>query len=159
MNEQNYPDVTGVQRNPRMARMLFAPRAGELQAISDYTYYSIVFADTMPELSALFEDISLTEMRHFRLLGDLIVALSGDPVVNLRLHTAPLGLTEDNDSRAPVAAVRVVESLLRDEEAASREYARLAAAFQNDPAAAAILTRLSADEAGHARMLRRALSR
>lgn len=157
MNEQNYPSVTEVQRSPRAARALFAPRADELSAISNYTYYSIVFDGSMPELSALFEQISLTEMQHFRLLGELIDALGADPVVNMRLRTAALGLTEDEDSRAPVAAVRVVESLLRDEEAAAHEYARLATVLEAEPAAAAILTRLAADEAGHARALRRVL--
>ncbi len=157
MNEQNYPGMTGVIRAPRLARSLFPPRADELSTISDYTYYSIVFADSMPELSALFENISMTEMHHFRLLGELIDALGADPVINVRVHNSPLGLTEDEDSRAPVAAVRVVESMLRAEEAASREYARLATLFGSDPAAVAILTRLSADEASHARMLRRAL--
>lgn len=157
MNEQNYPTVSGVRRAPKLARSLFAPRADELSAISDYSYYSIVFENSMPALSELFENISMTEMIHFRLLGELIDALGADPAVNTRIHNTPLGLTEDEDSRAPVAAVRVVESMLRGEEAASREYARLAALFQSDPAAAAILTRLSADEATHARMLRRAL--
>lgn len=158
MNGQSYPGTGGVRRAPRLARSLFAPRADELSAISNYTYYSIVFESSMPELSELFDEIALTEMRHFRLLGELIDALGADPVVNMRLHTVALGLTEDEDSRAPVAAVRVLRSLLSDEEAAAREYARLAAVFEDDTAAAAILTRLAADETAHARALRRALN-
>lgn len=157
MNDQSYPGITGIIPAPQLARSLFPPRANELCTISDYTYYSIVFSDSMPELSVLFETVSKAEMLHFRLVGELIDALGADPVINVRLHNSPLGLTEDEDSRAPVAAVRVVEAMLRAEEAASREYARLATLFGADPAAVAILTRLSADEASHARMLRRAL--
>lgn len=159
MNGQSYPSTDGVKRTPRLARALFAPRADELSAISNYTYYSIAFERSMPELVELFDIIALTEMRHFRLLGELIDALGADPAINMHLRTTALGLTEDEDSRAPVAAVRVLRSLLHDEEVAAREYARLAGVFEDDPAAATILTCLAADEAAHARALRDALRR
>lgn len=155
----NYPSVAGVHPDSRLARELYRSRAGELGAISDYTYYSIMFDPVMPGLAELFERISMTEMKHFHLLGELILALGEDPSIAVRLKNEPVDLIGDAPCKAPKASKRVLTSLLADEEAASREYARIATLAADNQPAAAILTRLSADEAYHAKALRQALNR
>lgn len=75
-----YPEIRCAEKNPRTALLLsasFAGPHGELTAILTYMRQNIIFADENNTIAAIFECISLTEMRHFHQLGKMIHMLGG----------------------------------------------------------------------------------
>ena len=106
-NARPYPSIDGTTCNCRLACELARQHSAELNAVSEYIYQSIVFAGTMPQLSDMFDGIALDEMHHFRMLGELIRLLGGDPAVRTAVRNrGGICLREDRYSRAPVAAAR-----------------------------------------------------
>ena len=142
------------QKNIPLANEAARARAGELNSISEYLYLSIVFADALPELSEYFERLSMEEMHHHRSLGELILRLGCDPAERSAVrNSGRINLCEDRDSRAPVAATRALKNNIMDERRASENYRRLAAIAERcgDLASASLFSKLSADEARHAK--------
>ena len=79
-----YPQFCGcVAHDPKMARAVLELYEEELYAISAYTYRSLLC-----DRSDLFQDLSRDEMRHFRLLGELILALGGNPMIRTQVRVA-----------------------------------------------------------------------
>ena len=78
-----YPELRVERQNPKYASLLslaYAGQDGELSAILNYTYGSLVCADAYPEmLSDTLRCVSNVEMHHLQMLGKLIVMLGGDP--------------------------------------------------------------------------------
>lgn len=153
-NKREYPSLDGTIKNCRLAGELKRQYFCELNAVSEYIYQSIMFKEALPELAAIFEDIAIDEMRHFRLLGELMRLLGRDPVINTTLRTdGGLMMCTDLESRAPVAAARELERNIADERAAYKEYLRLGslAELLGESPAAALLRSFSEDEQAHLR--------
>lgn len=147
-----YPSAEGVRKNPRLINGVAAARCDELNAISDYVYYSLILAECYPALSELFEKLSMTEMLHFRLLGQVVLALGGNPCVRCRVGGSSVCVP-------PTACdvKRLLENAIEGEKKACAEYKRLAAESCCDKSAETIFCRLASDEESHARMLEAAL--
>ena len=77
-------------RDLRIARLLEDCYRAELGAVAAYTYRSLVTEPRSRELADLFDRIAVDETEHFLLLGRLICALGGDPVIQTRVHTVSL---------------------------------------------------------------------
>ena len=144
--KKEYPSLDGTTCNFRLACEVARQQAAELNTISEYLYQSIMFRETMPGLSDMFDGIALDEMHHFRMLGELINRLGGD--VRGR---GGICLREDKDSRAPVAAARTLGCNIAAERAAYNEYIRLASLAERmgQLPAAALLRRIACDERSH----------
>lgn len=141
-------------RNLPLACEVARARAGELYAISEYLYLSIIFADAFPELSEYWNKLAMEEMHHHRALGELILRLGGDPAERCAVrNSGRINLCEDRDSRAPVAATRALKRNIADERQASENYCRLASIADRcgDTSAASLFRKFSADEAKHAK--------
>ena len=148
-----YPETDGIMRDPSLISSIAAARLSELGDISDYIYFGLMLDGSYPGLSELFEKMAMTEMRHFGILGKMIICLGGDPAVRTR-HSNPFyGKPERIDCPA---VKRIVSGALESEQAAMKNYLKLAAST-SDKAASALLERIAADEEHHARMLSRAL--
>lgn len=78
-----YPEVCVTESNINYARLLssaYAGDGGELSAVLQYTYGHLVTEGIEPsQLSAVLSCVSVTEMRHLEILGELITKLGGDP--------------------------------------------------------------------------------
>ncbi len=82
-----YPEVE-VQKNLADSKLLmpnYAGAAGELTAITTYSFQSFISLKN-PELVTIMEEISRTEMHHFKLLGTTIFKLGGYPVMGGRTY-------------------------------------------------------------------------
>lgn len=142
------------QCNVPLASEAARARAGELNAVSEYLYLSIVFAEALPELSEYWSKLAMEEMHHHRALGELILRLGGDPAERSAVrNSGRINLCEDRDSRAPVAATRAIKNNIAEERRSSENYNRLAALAERcgDTSAAALFRKFSADEARHAK--------
>lgn len=148
-----YPSAEGIMKNPRLINGAMAARCDELNTISDYVYYGIILAECHPALSELFEKLAMTEMLHFRLLGQMILALGGNPCVRTRVNSASVCVPPTTCD-----VKRLLESAISGERKACVEYKRLAAEACGDKVAEEIFCRLASDEESHAKMLCAALN-
>ncbi len=148
-----YPDTDGIMKNPSLINPISAARLSELGDISDYIYFSLMLEEINPTLSELFDKMAMTEMRHFWLLGKMMIKLGGDPAVRTR-HSNPFyGKPERIDGQT---VKRIISSALEGEQSAIKNYLKLASSIP-DKAVSVLLERIAADEEHHARMLSRAL--
>ena len=153
-NDRNCCNCNKPQKNIQLANEAARARAGELNAISEYLYLSIVFADALPELSDYFSKLAMEEMHHHRALGELILRLGCDPAERSAVrNSGRINLCEDRDSRAPVAATRALKNNIMDERRAAENYRRLAQMAERcgDLAAASLFSKHAADETRHAK--------
>ncbi len=147
-----YPSLEGTAANCRLACELMRSHAGELNAVSEYVYQSIMFDETMPELAEMFNEIAMSEMQHFRLIGELIRLLGGDPALRTAVrNSGGLVMREDKSCRASVAAARELRRNIADELASYNEYIRVASLAERmgQLPASALLRRIAADEREH----------
>lgn len=153
MNEYN-ERTCACRKNVILANEAARARAGELNAVSEYIYLSIVFADAIPELAKYFEKVAMEEMHHHRALGELILRLGCDPAERSAVrNSGKINLCEDCDSRAPVAATRALKNNIADEKRSAENYRRLALMAERcgDLSAAALFSKHAADESRHAK--------
>ena len=149
-----YPDTDGIMRSPAFVNDVAKIRLSELSDVSDYVYYSLMLEEGYPELSSLFDKMAMTEMRHFLILGRMLIRLGGDPAVRVRQSNPFYGKPERLDANA---VHRMLSVSLEREQNAMSIYKRMACAMVCDTAASALLDRIAADEEHHARMLSRAM--
>ncbi len=78
-----YPPADVKEKNLYYARLLlnnYAGQNGEMTAITQYLYQHLISEECYGELSDSLECISIVEMRHLEMLGELITKLGGAPL-------------------------------------------------------------------------------
>lgn len=134
----------------RFMRGLDSAYIGELEGISDYIYYSLLSENNYPGLYQLFENHALDEMRHFDMLGSVILDLGGNPVINANIRTKPVYINNDNEDME--SALTMIERSLKGEYDGIEGYKRLIEMAPND-AVRGILGKILIDEERHVREL------
>ncbi|MBQ7346756.1 MAG: hypothetical protein IJW55_02265 [Clostridia bacterium] len=144
-----HPTLQGcVVRDQRFARALEESYLEELYAISAYVYRSLLTAGHNKALSELFEELAKDEMRHFRLLGELILALGGNPTICTQLRVgSPDGM---GNSCAPTCrgTSRMVSDSLREEKRGIDRYQTLMGRTQ-DRVVRSVISHILSDEHRH----------
>lgn len=157
-----YPSVDGVMPNTELATMLmsdFAGRNGELTGISQYTYQKLYFEKMgYKDLASAFGAISVTEMIHFDLIGQLIFALGGDP----KYYSVSPGGKQMWWSGSFVdyskGITKILLDSIADEKYGIRQYQKLKE-YTNDDIVHSILTRIILDEEKHIEILKDLLNK
>jgi rubrerythrin len=142
------------EKNVPLAQELIRARAAELNSISEYCYQSIVFADHLPEASRLFDSIAQDEMRHHRILGELILKLGCDCAERSAVrNSGRICIKEESYCCALSALKQALCSNVRDEMRAHASYRRLAQMAQNcgQITVSDILFEIANDESRHAK--------
>jgi rubrerythrin len=148
-----YPSLDHLHRDPRMARLLFRGYYDELTAISTYTYNSIILTDLCHGAATLFSTLSMTEMRHFRLLGEAIRRLGGNPSIRTDLRITSFEPCADSSHPHTESVCRqMIKNAINAEQTAAWEYRALACKTR-DETLKQLLCRLANDEEEHASML------
>ena len=94
-----------VARDPAMARALSGLYGRELLSVAINIYRSVVVSVKDPLCGRLLERIAQEDCAHFRLLGELILALGGSPALRTVVRTdarrcpAAVGLDGDGEAR------------------------------------------------------------
>ncbi|MDD6266057.1 MAG: ferritin family protein [Clostridia bacterium] len=73
-----YPEINPNEKSREKAMLLlplFAGRVSEMTAINTYIYQSMITKKEDPSLHDMLECISITEMKHFDILGQIIYEL------------------------------------------------------------------------------------
>lgn len=78
-----YPEIVDPVKNMKTVKVLknlMSGYDGELRAILQYFYQSSICNKIQPEISDIFEEISIVEMYHLELLSHAIVDFGGEPM-------------------------------------------------------------------------------
>lgn len=149
----HYPPTDCLRKDPRMARLLFRAYYDELTSLSAYTYNSILLADPRPAVAALFQSLSMTEMRHFRLLGEAIRRLGGNPSIRADLRVTSFETCAESPHPQTEAVCKcMVRNAICAEQTAAWEYRALAGKTA-DEGLRRLLCALAHDEEEHEAML------
>ncbi len=128
---------------------LYAGPCSELTGVLQYLYDAMVFQKECPEASAIFDALALDEMKHLRLLGELLLSLGVCP-----RYTASPGWWNASPSvlSYETCLERAVCRAAEGETADAARYRRLAESLC-DEGIAALFLRLAEDEEMHLEML------
>ena len=76
-----YPEIKVNRKNPILAYKIFNLYAGNVSELTDINQYSFqsIYLNEYIDLSNILKTISITEMEHLRILGNLIKALGLNP--------------------------------------------------------------------------------
>jgi bacterioferritin len=149
-----YPEASASKENSELASRLsalYAGRYSELSALAGYTYQHLVLKDKYSYIADTLECLSITEMKHFELLGKLIVSLGGDPLIG---ETDRRRLYYWNGSYAESALRldRVIADDIRNERRAVADYSAFLN-YSEDPGVNAVIERIIKDEEHHIEIL------
>ena len=148
------PSLMGcVAQNKGFARMLEGAHLHALYSFATMTYRALLAERCDRRLSMTFDEIVRDESEHFRLLGDLILALGGSPAIRAQLQVERL---EPNDGQGmppdQLSAYLIAQSLREKKRCVDRLQTLMGRG--QDRIVRSILAYLIADEERHMEMLR-----
>ncbi|MEG0854122.1 MAG: ferritin family protein [Angelakisella sp.] len=146
--QETYPEIQACPRNEHNLQIicpLYSGTLSELSAIMQYNYQHLVLRARCNEVSEIIHEISMVEMHHLNLLGCAIIAMGGNPkYVNPNTKSFWNASVVCYDEELCKA---LLTNLTQETEAHQAYMA--AAAKVNNPALAALLRRIAADEKIH----------
>ena len=132
-----------IAHDPKMVRATEELYVEELYAISAYTYRSLLC-----DRSDLFMDLSKDEMRHFRLLGELILSLGGNPMIRTQIRVEACELDRREAYASPKGCRQMLADSIREEKHAIDRYQTLMGCT-NDRIVRSVLSGIVDDEQRH----------
>ncbi len=140
------PTLRGcVARDPKFAQALSEVYRHKLYEVAAMTYRSLIAEQSDAAAAGVFDEIAIDTAEHFRLLGDLILALGTDPCIQMHLSV----------ERAPrhrhTASDLSMQMALEAKGEKKRSIDRLQTLMgrTSDRVVRSILTHLLADESRH----------
>ena len=149
-----YPKITESNLNRYDTQMILKLYADKLVSIHDYIYYSLIFAESVPDLADIFECISIAEMRHFKLYAKLLLLSGVHPGYKVLLPY----LKKSGHSNNSLNTVDVLDNMHTSEQL-SASNTRLVLSQANDQSAVRVLKRIVADEDHHEKLLSELIKR
>lgn len=144
-----------VVRDYRMARALGELYQSELYTIAAYLWRSLMSEKHDRDLSDLFDLFAREEIEHFRLVGELISALGGIPMLYTQIRIDPSRYVEKTGTQ-------FLERLMRE---AIRDGKRMVDCYQtlmgqtNDRVVRSVLSHIISDEHRHIEQLRKEIDK
>lgn len=83
--DKPYPQITNANDSPQtvaIIKNLANTRSGELRAVLQYVYQSVVADSVEEEIASIFEEIGINEMMHLDMLMHAITEFGGIPEYN-----------------------------------------------------------------------------
>lgn len=148
-----YPPVRVQQENPRYAAAMLSNMAAcssEMSAVSLYVYNGLLTKDCFPEYSTCFEKISMVEMHHLHLFGELALLLGTDPRLWSMKNDKPV-YWSPSCNRYPERIIPLVKNALAGEKETIKTY-KEQCSWIKDCYISDILQRIILDEELHVRI-------
>lgn len=164
MNEENncrlnlpYPEIRVQSRNTNYAALLsndYAGQISEMSAVSQYMYQHLVTENE--KISETVECISIVEMMHFEMLGELIYKLGGNPKIAAQNNCACRYWTSQYIDYCPDAKYYLKTNIENEEKAIANYMKRIEQI--NDCYIREILERIILDEEHHIKIFSQLLN-
>ena len=153
--DQPYPSLDDVKEDRKALRIVspaYAGRDGELTAILQYVYQSVLLGANGKEREAkLLLDIAVVEMHHLQILGTLITKLGAPPVFTA-CPPYPVSYYSASCVNYTRSLASMISADICAEHDAISEYTRMLCGLKN-PAVAAVIERIREDERLHLNLL------
>ncbi|WP_077534432.1 ferritin-like domain-containing protein [Massiliimalia massiliensis] len=145
-----YPEVNITMKNPQLLIPLsldLASAGGELTAIYQYVYQSIMIKESHPLISETLMRIAIVEMHHLNLMGQMMKGLGGSPraVSNFAGRSTPWNGTMPSYTKD---IKRMLQVDLKGEQDTYHRYL-LQSHRISDPNISAVIHRIAEDEEVH----------
>lgn len=151
-----YPSLDGITKDECTLRMLspaYAGAKGELTAVLQYIYQSMLFDKwSNAEYADTLEKIAISEMRHIDLLGGAIARLGALPVYASSLPCAA-GYYSAYDINYTHTPQTMILADIRAESMAIEEYKKIISCIDNEQIVA-LVERIILDEELHLKIFR-----
>ncbi len=147
-----------VPQNSVFAKDIYRAFLHELQDVTAYVQGAMTLAAYLPAVARLFDEIARVEISHYEQLGQLLLHLGVEPVLNTRLRQEPMRLGLDATTQAALLARRMMHEKMREENTGEQEYRRLAALAPTKQISDMLLA-IATEEREHAAALQGMLSR
>lgn len=158
--EMGYPSLDGIGEDVQTLRLIspaYAGREGELTAILQYVYQSIMFGEMGNDsASKVLLSIAVTEMHHLEILGTLITKL-GSPPIFTACPPYPVGYYSASCVNYSKVPRQMICADVCAEENAISQYERILCRIKNPPVAA-VIGRILEDEKLHLKEFNRLLA-
>ncbi len=128
-----------VLRDPRLARAAESCCRDAYASLSKTVLFALLAAHEEPELAARMESLAYEELEELLLLGELVLAMGGDP----SLMAAGRRFCSDPRKGGGIRTAELLSDRLRDTRLAADRYRRLLS-HTSDRVARSVLTRLLA---------------
>ncbi len=154
-----YPSIDEITPDMRSAKIIspaYSDSHSELTAIMQYVYHSIQFGNQgLEDIGSLLEDISIAEMHHFDILGNMLYKLGVDPIFSAQppIRNNFFSTSYVNYSSTPE---KMLSEDLAGEKKAIAMYEKMLGEL-NNPQVAAVIARIIKDEQLHVELLTQAL--
>jgi len=113
------PTLIGcVAQDYRMARAVTECYYGKLSSLSAYTYASLMVEQKDRPLSDMLDAFAVEETEHFRLLGELILALGANPNVKTQVRVSSMEWREGICDSYQSAVRSMLEEVIENEKIA-----------------------------------------
>ncbi len=159
-SETCYPPLDGIGEDCKTLRLIspaYAGREGELTAVLQYVYQSVVFGEMGNKAaSGLLLGIAVSEMHHLEILGTVIAKLGAPPIFTA-CPPYPVGYYSASCVNFTRNPRQMVCADICAEENAICGYERMLCAIKNPPVAA-VIARILEDEKLHLKEFNRLLS-
>lgn len=159
LKEAEYPALEEITQDCAALRLIspaYAGRAGELTAVLQYVYQSIVLEERgYPETAKTLVDVAVNEMRHLELLGTAICKLGAPPVFTA-CPPYPVGFYSASNVDYSKNPRQMICADVCAEENAIAQYERILCRLNNPPVYA-LIARITEDEKEHLRIFNRIL--
>jgi len=148
------PTLMGcVARDRGFARMLEGAHLHALYSFATMTYRALIAERCDRRLSAILDAIVRDECEHFRLLGDLILALGGNPAIRAQLQVERLEPRDGEDQNATELATYLIAQTMHEKKRSIDRLQTLMGRGQ-DRVVRSLLAYLVSDEERHLELLR-----
>lgn len=146
----SYPRIEVTEKNLKYANLLLNDFAGpfsEMTAINQYFYQHLIVDKEHKDIAEALECISMVEMHHLEMLGEIIVLLGGNPLP--RIENGRNSRYWIGCDISPTQNIKkfLIENI-KAEEGAIKAYKRRIAQIK-DPKIVTILERIIMDEEHH----------
>jgi len=153
-NEIFHPTPNGcVLQDLRFARALDELYADELNAIATASYRSMLCEECDHALSILFYEQMQDEIQHFRFLGELILALGGNPALRTQIRVETMHRPDDPRSSCAALSEELLRAALRDKRRSIDRYQTMLGRTQ-DRVVRSLLCQLIDEEQRHSERLK-----
>ena len=148
--DMDYPAVQTSGQNIYYASLLtqdFAGAGGEMSAITQYFYQHLITLNQHIEFADSLKCISMVEMHHLDIIGQLIMLYGGDPQIKTVIPNRCHYWSSNHLSTTKTIQVFIRQNIISETKAISAYKTRLKQL--NDPLAQPIIERIIMDEEHH----------
>lgn len=149
-----YPEVKVKEKNPKYIDLIlqnYASSISEFDAIAQYVYHEISLTYENPEIAETIKGISMVEMHHLQLLGEIIVKLGGEP--GYWINNKKKNYWSSKLVNYDLSSIKTILTIdIQDEKAAIKQYKETITKI-DDPYINAVIKRIILDEEFHIQLL------